>query len=334
MFLHRLAKTRAPEFPKELTWFNSSERSLQERSGKVVLLDFWTYSCVNCIRTLPHLKRWHETYKDAGLTIIGIHTPEFAFEKEQDNVEMAVKDLDISYPVVLDNDYKIWNLYSNRWWPRKFLIDAQGSIVYDHIGEGGYAETEHAIQRALTQIGASGLPPIKPDDSVGGGICYRTTPELYLGFLRGRFGNSELVQPNVESSFSALDNYVDDIVYLQGHWTVLNESVQHTRKLAHASEYLLLKYSAFSVNLVMGTTSKGVRKVAEIEIELDGQPLPEDMAGDDVVYKKKRAFVQVKKTRLYHVIDSDIYHRGTLKIKTSADNLEMFAFTFGGCAGM
>lgn len=331
MFLHRLGKVKASEFPKKLTWLNSNSLTLKSLSGKPVLIDFWTYSCINCIRTLPHLSAWHNAYKDLGLTIIGVHTPEFDFEKDQTNVEKAIEKFDIQYPVVLDNDYKIWNLYANRWWPRKFLIDSHGSIVYDHIGEGGYAETEQAIQKALIEIGAKDLPAIKPDMSVGGGICYRTTPETYLGFLRGRFGNVSSKTPNKEDVYTDTDQHEESMVYLKGHWHVSSESLRHERKLPHASEYLLLKYSAFSINLVMGSLDS---KSAKIEIELDSRPLPEDMAGEDVkINKDGKATVTVKESRMYRLIDSDTYHRGKLKIKTSSGNLELFAFTFGGCKG-
>ena len=334
MFLHRSRKVSAPEFPRGLTWLNSSAKTMKRLTGKVVLIDFWTYSCINCFRTIPHVKRWHETYKDFGLEVIGVHTPEFAFEKDQENVEKALNDFQITYPVVLDPDYKIWNLYANRWWPRKFLIDSHGGIVYDHVGEGGYAETEQAIQKALTGIGGKDFPAIKPDVSLGGGICYRTTPETYFGFLRGRYGNRQAVIPNEETEFTMEGDKEDDLVYLHGHWKVTGEGVQHVRKLPSAHEYLTMKYSAFSVNAVMGTTDKGTSKTAEIEIELEGLPLPEDMAGEDVKMKKGKAIVTVKKSRMYRIVDSDTYHRGTLRLKTSSGNLELFSFTFGGCKGM
>lgn len=330
MFLHRFGKVKAPEFPKRLPWINSDPLSLRKLSGKVVLIDFWTYSCVNCVRTIPYVEEWHQRYKEKGLHVIGVHTPEFDFEKDQENVEQAVKDLEISYPVVLDAQYKIWNLYANRWWPRKFLIDAHGSIVYDHVGEGGYAETEQAIQKALLHIGAKELPPIKPDVSVGGGVCYRTTPEIYLGFLRGQFGNSEPFLPKEETVFSEFkEEKQEDIPYLYGHWKVLGDRLQHTRALAHPTEHLTIKYSGFSVNAVLATIGK--KKTAEIEIELDGQPLPEDMAGEDVQIKKGKATVKVSHSKMYRLIDSDTYHKGTLRIKTASGNLEMYAFTFGGC---
>lgn len=299
--------------------------------GKPVLIDFWTYSCVNCIRTQPHLNRWHDTYGDLGLTIIGVHTPEFEFEKDPENVARAIKKYKIKYPVVLDPDYKIWNLYTNRWWPRKFLIDAHGNIIYDHVGEGGYAETEQAIQRALQEVVKEELPPVKPDVSVGGGICYRTTAETYLGYMRGRFGNTTDFTPNAETVFSDEQERQDDVVYLHGHWTLGAESLLHSRKTAGASEYLALKYSAFSVNLVMGSTN---RRSATVVVELDGKPLPEDMAGEDVVIEGGKSLVKVTQHRMYRLVESDAYHRGTLKIKTPSDNLELFAFTFGGCKGM
>ncbi|MBU1126148.1 MAG: thioredoxin-like domain-containing protein [Patescibacteria group bacterium] len=332
MFLHRLGKVKAPEFPKGLKWLNGNARTMKQLLGKVVLVDFWTYSCINCQHTLPHLVDWHKKYAKYGLVIVGVHTPEFAFEKDEENVKKAIKDSNVSYLVVLDNDYKIWNAYTNRWWPRKFLIDSHGDIVYDHIGEGGYAETESAIQKALTEIGAKNLPPIEPDVSVGGGICYRTTPETYLGFMRGRFANAEGFIPNAEQVYSDASEHQEDIVYLHGHWKIASEFVEHTKKLPSANEYLALKYSSFSVNLVMGLSAK---KTGVIEIELDGRPLPEDMAGRDVkIGIDGKAMVNIKEHRMYRLIEADTYHRGTLKIKTAADNVRFYAFTFGGCKDM
>ncbi len=331
MFLKRLGKTHAPEFPSRLTWLNSSSLAMKKLRGKVVLIDFWTYSCVNCLRTLPHLIRWHEAYKDKGLVIIGVHTPEFAFESDKSTVSAAVKRLGIPYPVVLDPKYAIWKLYANRYWPHKFLVDHQGVLVYDHIGEGHYAETEHAIQKALQAIGAKDLPAIKPDESIGGGICYPTTHEVYLGFLRGRFGHDEHIVPNEEIAYTSSSAYEEGIPHFHGHFTVAKEYVEHSRQTA-GSEYIGLRYSAFSVNLVMETAQK---KRASIEIELDGQPLPEDMAGEDVrIQKDGRAVVTVTGARMYRLVDADTYHRGLLKVKVRDAGLRAYAFTFGNCKGM
>lgn len=332
MFLHRIGKVNAPEFPPRLTWLGSDALRLKQLRGRPVLIDFWTYSCVNCLRTTPHLIEWYKKYHDLGLEIIGVHTPEFEFERQTENVERAVRELKIPYPVVLDNNYKIWNLYSNRWWPRKFLIDATGAIVYDHVGEGGYAATEEAIQKALMAIGVTDLPAIKPSNIAGGGICYRTTPETYLGFMRGRYGNAAGMAPNVEHVYDDHEQHEEDLVYLHGHWRIKSESVCHTRELPLANEYLALRYSAFSVNCVMGSTNK---KSAKVYIELDGQTLPEDMTDGDIKYDSQgRSYINVKHHRMYKLVDSDTYHTGTLKLKTAADNLELFAFTFGGCREM
>jgi thiol-disulfide isomerase/thioredoxin len=138
---------RAPELVAGGQWFNSEPLTLASLRGKVVLIDFWTYSCINCQRTLPYLKAWYDKYKDQGLEIIGVHTPEFAFEHVQSNVEKAVADFGLKYPSVLDNDYGTWSAFGNQFWPRKYLIDLDGFIVYDHAGEGNYAETEAAIQK-------------------------------------------------------------------------------------------------------------------------------------------------------------------------------------------
>jgi thiol-disulfide isomerase/thioredoxin len=329
MFLHRIAKSRAPEFPKNLTWLNGKPLSMKDLRGKVVLIDIWTYSCVNCLRTLPHIKRWYDLYAEKGLVIIGVHTPEFAFEKEEDNVAVFIKDHGIKYPVVLDPDYEIWHLYANKFWPRKFLVDKGGYIVYDHAGEGGYAETEMSIQKALKEIGAKDLPNIGPDESLGGGVCYRTTPETYLGYLRGHVGNMGDVLPDMEEAFTDTGKYADDVPVLHGHFKVASEFVEHTKNISLANEYLALKYSAFSVNLVMGTAHN---KTAVIEVELDGKPLPKDMAGTDVRYAKNgQSEITIRDHRMYSLVNAKMYHRGTLKLKMSSNNVRLFAFTFGGC---
>lgn len=142
---------KAPEFTNINQWLNSPPLSMRELRGKVVLVDFWTYSCINCINTLPYVKQWHEKYKDQGLVVVGVHTPEFAFEKSTANVQEAIKRFGIRYPVAQDNAYATWSAFRNQYWPATYLIDAQGRIVYHHYGEGNYAETEAVIQKLLAQ---------------------------------------------------------------------------------------------------------------------------------------------------------------------------------------
>ncbi|MBU0614376.1 redoxin family protein [Patescibacteria group bacterium] len=328
MFLHRLGKIKAPEFPKGLDWVGGQQLTMKSLTGKVILIDFWTYSCINCIRTIPHLKDFYKKYKQNGLVVIGVHTPEFTFEKDAENVRRAVKEFGIDYPIVLDPDYKVWNAYANRWWPRSFVVDRKGNIVYDHIGEGGYFETEAAIQGALLQGNQIDLPSISPDNLVGGGICYRTTPEVYLGFLRGRYGNAMDLVPNQEHAFTDDGEHEEDLVYLHGHWRITAESVDHARNISGQADYLGIKYNAFSVNVVAGSlTSKAARAV----VELDGRPLLSDMAGKDILIEDGISYLLVKDARMYEVVKSDAYQKGVLKIKTGADNLSIFAITFGGC---
>lgn len=329
MFLHRLTKVHAPEFPDGLVWLNGASRTIRSMLGRPVLIDFWTYSCVNCLRTQPHMNDWHERYAKLGLEIIGVHTPEFSFEKHQHNVEDAIGRLVIPYPVILDNEYAVWNAYANHWWPRKFLIDHTGSIVYDHVGEGGYAETEMEIQKALAAIGVKKLPRIAQEEQSGDGVCYRTTPETYLGYLRGRIANNDDALPDAEEAFTDRGERADDSVVLHGHWRISSEYIEHARRLPTPSEYLVLTYSAFGVNLVAGSESG---KVIDIDVELDGQPLPKDMAGSDVVIVQGRAKVRVKGARMYHVVKAGVYHRGTLKLSVADEGVRMFAFTFEGCA--
>lgn len=143
--------TAAPEFTGINQWLNSPPLAMKDLRGKVVLVDFWTYSCINCLNTLPHVKQWYDKYKEQGLVVVGVHTPEYAFEKSTPNVQAALKRLDVRYPVAQDNSYATWSAFHNQFWPALYLIDADGRIVYQHFGEGRYAETEAAIQKLLAE---------------------------------------------------------------------------------------------------------------------------------------------------------------------------------------
>lgn len=152
----------APEFTGIEKWLNSEPLSMQKLRGKVVLVDFWTYTCINCVRTLPYVKNWYDKYKDQGLVVVGVHTPEYRFERSTEKVTTALKRFDIRYPVAQDNDYATWNAYNNRYWPAMYLVDKQGRIVYTHFGEGNYAETEAKIQSLLAQPESPSESQLKP----------------------------------------------------------------------------------------------------------------------------------------------------------------------------
>ena len=184
-------KVRAPEIGR--VWLNSTPLSFRQLRGRAVLVDFWDYTCVNCIRTLPYVQAWHERYHDKGLTVIGVHTPEFSFAQYESNVERGIHEFGLTYPIVIDSDREIWKAFANRYWPTKYLLDQDGYLRYGHFGEGGYGECEQVIQELLREINpAVNLPalmePLREEDHVGA-VCYRATGELYLGHRRGRIGN-------------------------------------------------------------------------------------------------------------------------------------------------
>ncbi|MCR4312400.1 MAG: redoxin domain-containing protein [Candidatus Uhrbacteria bacterium] len=326
MRLPRLGKPRMPEFKKGLVWLNGKPLNAKALLGKVVLIDFFTYSCVNCIRTLPHIKRWQERYGRRGLVIIGIHAPEFGFEHVEANAKRAIRDLDITYPVVLDNSYVMWNLFANRFWPGKYVINAEGRIIFDHAGEGGYAETERAIQEALTALGKRDLPEVPADEVAGGEVCYPTTPEVYLGYLRGILGNAHDILPDSEEAFTDKGDHKDDVPYLHGHWRMTKEYVEHTRSLPTASEYIALRYSSLAANLVMGAEKKMF-----VEVRLDENPVPAAMRGADIIERNGKTCIEVGDHRMYSLVSSDAYHRGTIKVLAAGAGLQCFAFTFLGC---
>src|SRR5579859_745423 len=203
----------APDFTGGGTWLNSPPLSLKkDLQGKVVLVDFWTYSCINCIRTLPYLRKWYDTYKDQGFVIIGVHSPEFAFEKKTENVARAIKDLQVTWPVVQDNDLKIWGAYNNEFWPAHYLIDQKGKIRYTHFGEGNYVETENAIRQLLSEKPVAATEPLIPS--------HQLTPETYLGWGRGRlsYTNENSLKTDQTATYDFKSNLPDDAVGLKGDW--------------------------------------------------------------------------------------------------------------------
>jgi thiol-disulfide isomerase/thioredoxin len=253
----------APDFQGIDTWLNSEALSLEDLRGKVVLVDFWTYSCINCIRTQPYLNAWHEKYSDKGLVIIGVHTPEFEFEKDPENVKNAIEENGIEYAVALDNDYTTWRAYKNRYWPRKYLVDKEGIIRYDHIGEGAYEETEKMIQKLLAETGS------KVDDSVVDIKSDKSnlpkTKELYAGygfaFSRDQdLGNKQGLKPGETIDYTIEKDYSDlekeDTIYLQGEWMSGKDDL-----LAVSNGKIVLDYTASEINIVAQSKEKVTVKV-------------------------------------------------------------------------
>ena len=303
--------TVAPEITGIAEWLNSQPLTLAQLRGKVVLLDFWTYTCINCIRTLPHITQWYNTYKDKGLEIIGIHTPEFAFEKSKPHVEDAIKRFNITYPVALDNEYKTWQAYSNRYWPSHYLIDQHGIIVKRHFGEGGYVEMENAICALLNLPQCDKkeqYPSTKP-----------ITPETYLGFERADRYSPELqIQPNQPTSYNTTTSLRNDQVGLTGVWTVRPDCIQSESD----NNKISLDFIGNHVYLVMQSDNPQL-----LTVLLDGKPVPEKYRSRDM---NKNAKIMVHKPRMYELIDlKEDYGRHTLTLQCQK-GINAYVFTFGG----
>src|ERR671917_1097007 len=264
----------APDLRNVKAYINSEPISLADLRGKVVLVDFWTYSCINCIRTIPYLNAWHEKYTDSGLVIVGVHTPEFEFEKDYNNVRTAVEKFDIMYPVAQDNEKETWKAYENRYWPWKYLIDPEGYVRYDHIGEGAYAETEKVIQSLLAErtgyLGANvtiDQSISNPQSSQSVNFDRINTPELYFGYeySRAPLGNSEGYKPDQVVKYMIPDDtkIVPNKIYLDGEWKNNADYMELQSEVGR----IVLSYSAKAVNIVAG--GKGELKILEDNSSLD-----------------------------------------------------------------
>ena len=324
---------RSPEFPARAEWLNSSPLTMESLRGKVVLIDFWEYTCVNCQRTLPYVARWHEQYKDKGLVVIGVHTPEFDFSGKRENVEAGCKRLGVTWPTILDSDYKVWNLYANRYWPRKYLIDAKGYIRYDHAGEGGYEETEHAIQELLAEAGtmtmanAPTFAGFARELDRPGKVCYPVTHETYCGFARGALSNPGGYREDKAAEYKDNAAYSDGVVALSGKWDARDEYVRFEGAAAENS-YLALPYHATEVNLVLRPSDGHSKRVY---LRLDDAPLAKELWGADVQSDAHGPYVEVTEGRMYRLVNAPKHASHTLRLLPQSAGLEAYAFTFGSC---
>jgi cytochrome c biogenesis protein CcdA/thiol-disulfide isomerase/thioredoxin len=313
----------APEITGTQAWFNTDGEALTidrlNAAGKVVLVDFWTYTCINCIRTLPYLKAWDERYRDDGLVILGVHTPEFPFEREAGNVRRAIDQNGISYPVVQDNEQRTWNAFRNQYWPAKYLIDAEGRVRYTHFGEGEYGTTEKAIrsllrergrQRRLGRLADARVERIQP--GLG-------TPETYLGARRAQgWVNGPLV-PGA-SDFGTVGDRIVKLLppngfAFQGRWRIGQDAAT-----AGAGARVDLHFRAAKAFLVMGSPGRERR----VEVLLDGEPVRSEVAGADV----SGGEVVVGEQRLYRLIDLGKAERHVLSLEFEP-GISGYAFTFG-----
>lgn len=325
---HQESGRIAPPLAGATQWLNSPALTNEALRGKVVLIDFWTYSCINCLRTLPYLKAWDEKYRDQGLVIIGVHAPEFSFEKNQSNVEQAIHDLGIRYPVAMDNNFSIWNAYQNEYWPAHYLIDAQGHIRHQHFGEGAYQETEYMIQTllkeahqgqltvsdALVQVAGAGATAAAGSDRT------MRSPETYLGYKRQKnFSSPEEIAQDSVKKYSSPKLLQKNQWALQGKWQVTRQSAQLNSNHG-AIDY---RFYGRDLHLVLGSQNgKPVRYRVTIDNLAPGTAhgVDIDTQGNGVITEQ----------RLYQLIrQTGDLQEHTFRIEFLDEGAEAFAFTFG-----
>ena len=336
----------APSIEGISDWINSEPMAITDLRGKVVMLDFWTYTCVNCIRTLPQLKDWHDQYCDNGLVIIGIHTPEFEFEKYKGNVAQAVEAHGISWPVALDNDYVTWDSYENVFWPTKYLIDAKGRLRYHRVGEGAYKRVEEEIRLLLIESGSnlSGDPPTNspahlPYPKYTEAPDREITRELYTGYERGDFereyyGTGYVDQaeyysePGQNLLLQAPEYLAPGFLYFSGAWLNEIQRALHGRVSEDFEDYVSLVYSARTVNAVLAAVDGEPIKV---RVQLDDEYLTDENRGPDVtIGADGESYLWVNRSRMYQVVANPRYaQRKELRLSVNSDQFAVYAFTFG-----
>ncbi|MBK5342248.1 cytochrome c biogenesis protein DipZ [Pseudomonas sp. TH49] len=315
-----------PPLTGAVQWLNSPPLDAQALKGKVVLVDFWTYSCINCLRTLPYVKAWAEKYRDQGLVVIGVHAPEFAFERDVGNVTKAMKELGINYPVAIDNDYKIWRAFNNEYWPAHYFADAQGRIRYHHFGEGDYAESERVIQQLLREAGAKTVADglINADAQgvqMAPDMNQVLSPETYVGYQRAEHfvPQTSLVPDKVATYNPPADLTLNDWS-LGGQWAV---GAERATASAPASR-IVYRFHARDLHLVLGPNADG--KPVRFKVSIDGQA-PGDAHGIDVAADGSG---RVTEQRLYQLVrQTDEVKDRTFTIEFLDPGVSAYAFTFG-----
>lgn len=302
----------APEIIAGGEWFNVEKPlKLSELKNKVVLVDFWTYTCINCQRTFPYLKEWWRKYADEGLVIIGVHSPEFEFEKSPKNVSSAISDFELKYPIVQDNNFETWKNYNNRYWPAKYLIDKEGNIRYTHFGEGEYDETEKAIQTLLNEKSENkiALEIDNPDYEI-----YSRTPELYLGYLRIKnFASPNVILQDKINKYSAPTNLPQNSFAFEGD-VIITEEFSNPQ----SGSKLVLNFDAKEVFLVMNSKTD----LSKVRIYLDDGT---EYLGEDVV----EGIITVTQDSLYKIVKLPNPGKHIIKLEFLDNNTEVYAFTFG-----
>ena len=312
-------------------FINSAPFTLKSLVGdKVVLVDFWTYSCINCQRTIPYLNAWYAKYKDYGLVIVGVHTPEFDFEKNYSNVAMAVKEAGIEYPVMQDNNSSTWQAYQNEYWPHEYLVDIDGFIVHDKIGEGDYAETEAAIQAALQERAnvlhtGQTIPTgtVDPSNVVSVDTNQQISPETYFGSNRNEYlADGVQAKAGSQALIIPASGQQSDALYLDGTWNFQPEYAE----LTSATGKIVYDFMAKNMYIVAAADTTVAPNGVKAKVLLDGQPITASEKGTDVAAD---GTITIKANTLYNIVSSSVYGEHTLELDVQGPGLEAFTFTFG-----
>jgi thiol-disulfide isomerase/thioredoxin len=322
---------RAPEIYGDF-WFNSEPLPINALRGYVILIDFWDYACQNCLRTLPYVQEWHKRYNDKGLVTIGVHTPQFPFARDPINVRRAIEQLGVKYPVVMDNDFFVWNNFRTTVWPTKVLIDKHGFIRYVHAGEGSYQNFEHAIQSMLKDAGHHTdfpivMDPIRESD-IPGAICYRATPEILTGWRRGTIGNVEGFSPESTAHYEDPGYYLDGRVYLHGNW-LSDRNFLKLNEEDGAEGYLVLTYQARDVNAVI--KPEGERNF-QVFVRQDDAFLSPSNAGDDIrIDSEGRSYFVVEDAKLFSIVKNKEFGEHKLMLSTRSNGFALYSVSFVSC---
>jgi thiol-disulfide isomerase/thioredoxin len=317
----------APEFTGIVDWENSSPLTLAKLRGKVVLIDFWTYSCINCQNTFPYLRRWYQAYKDQGLVIVGVHSPEFDFEKNVANIRQAIRHYNVLWPVAVDSNMATWSAYSNQYWPAEYLIDKNGAVRDTHFGEGQYDQTEQSIRTLLAEaghkVGAAGA-------DAGPTPQGARTAELYAA--AGRGFNIPTEHPG--SAFNYVEPGPDkqghrqaNSIYWNGLWNIGQQYSEHARDSQPGQDYAVVDYSATQVVMVAANGGAPVKAY----VTLDGKDVSQSDAGSDLKYDTAgHSYVQVDRSDLFNLLKHSSFQEHTVKVSPVGSGFRVFTFDFNG----
>jgi len=312
-------------------WFNSEPVLVSTLRGQVILVEFWDYTCINCLRTIPYIAEWHKRYKHLDLVVVGVHTPKYPFAQRPEEVQKAIERLGIAYPVVLDNQHVIAANYENRFWPALYLIDKEGFVRFQSVGEGNYQQTEHAIQSLLYDAGVREELPvlmeaIREEDRLGA-VCYRATPELFTGYTRGSIGNVEGYDPESIVDYHDPGFYVEGRFYADGPW--MND--RNCLRLAETGTtgHILVRYLGLEANAVIkpeGETG------FEVEIMQDDRFLSDENRGSDVLISENgKSSLVITEPRMYNLVRNKDFGEHTMKLSTSSKGFTLYSLTFVSC---